>query len=81
MNNTINQLFESSDLALVTFLSLLFPIDNIDRSNPRRAVFLFKQTEELNKQVQAFWRGETHVEPRAYFDALRRIKSRLYEDR
>ena len=81
MNNNINQFFESSDLALVAFLSLLFPIENIDKSNPRKAIFLFKQTQELDKAVQDYWRGETRVEPRAFFDELRRIKSRLYADR
>ena len=81
MNTEIHhQLFESADLALVAFLSLSFPIESINKSNPRKAIFNFVQTAELNKQVKAYWRGETRVEPRAYFDALRRIKSRLYED-
>jgi hypothetical protein len=81
MNTKLPQLYESSDLALVAYLSLSFPIESINKSNPRKAVFNFVQTTELDKQANAFWRGETRVEPRAYFDALRRIKSRLYEDR
>lgn len=79
MNTKINQsAFQSSDLALVAYLALLFPIESIDRSNPRKAIFLLKQTKELNEQVQAYWRGDARVEPRAYFDELRRIKSRIY---
>lgn len=81
MNKDINQFFESSDLALAAYLSALFPIESVDKSNPRKAIFLFKQTQELDKEVRAYWRGETRVEPRTYFDELRRIKSRLYADR
>jgi len=82
MNTKLHQLpYETSDLALVAFLSLLFPIESIDKSNPRKAIFLFTQTQELDKQVRSYWRGETRVEPRAYFDELRRIKSRIYADR
>jgi len=82
MNKQIQKpLFESSDLALVAFLSLLFPIESIDKTNPRKAIFLFSKTRELDEQVRGYWRGETRVEPRAYFDALRRIKARIYADR
>lgn len=82
MSRQIHQsLFESSDLALVAFLSLISPIESIDKSNPRKAVFIFSQTQELDKQVRDYWRGETRVEPRAFFDALRRIKARIYADR
>jgi len=78
---TQDQYFQSSDLALVACLSLSFPIESIDRSNPRKAVFCFKKSQELNERVQAYWRGETKVETRAYFDELRRIKARLYAGR
>lgn len=74
-------LYQCSDLALVAYLSLSFPIESIDRSNSRKAVFYFKKSKELNEQIQAYWRGETKVETRTYFDELRRIKARLYEGR
>lgn len=81
MNKQINQLFQSSDLALVSYLALLFPIESINKSNPRKTIFHFNQTEKLDEQVQNYWRGEARVEPRAYFDELRRIKSRIYAER
>jgi len=83
MNKKLNQdqYFQSSDLALVAYLSLSFPIESIDRSNPRKAVFCFKKSKELDENIQSYWRGETKVETRAYFDELRRIKARLYEGR
>lgn len=81
MNTKLTQPFESSDLALVAYLSLQFPIESIDKSNPRKAVFIFSKTKALDEQVQSYWRGETQVEPRAYFDELRRIKSRIYAGR
>lgn len=81
MNKQINQLFQSSDLALVSYLALLFPIESINKSNPKKTIFHFNQTEELDEQVQTYWRGMARVEPRAYFDELRRIKSRIYAER
>jgi hypothetical protein len=81
MNTKLTQPFESSDLALVAYLSLQFPIESIDKSNPRKAVFAFTKTKDLDEQVQSYWRGETRVEPRAYFDELKRIKSRIYAGR
>lgn len=75
-------LYKTSDLALAATISLQFPIDFIDKtSNPRKAIFLFKQSKGLDKLIDSYWRDEARVNPRAYFDKLRSIKSRLYAGR
>jgi len=77
----LKSLYKTSDLALAAIISLQSPIELIDRTNPRKALFFFKRSKKLDKAIKAYWRGETRVEPRAYFDELRRIKARLYEGR
>lgn len=48
--------FSSSDLALAPVVSLHFPIDSIDRTNSRKAKFLFKREEGLDGLVKKYWR-------------------------
>ena len=70
--------YHCTDLALVTVISLFYPIEAIDHQNPRKAEFLFKREDGLDALVERYWRGELKVEPQAYFNALRVIKARLY---
>jgi hypothetical protein len=76
----INDYYSTSDLALATALSLWFPVEAIDKTNPHKAIFLFKRNEELDQLLEAFWRRELKVEPQAYFNQLKAIKSRLYSE-
>lgn len=73
--------YSTVDLALVTTLSLFYPIEAIDRQNPHKAIFLFKRDESLDQLVEAYWRGELKVNPATYFNQLKIIKARLYEER
>jgi hypothetical protein len=75
-----NDFFRTADLALATTLSLFCPLEAIDRENSRKAQFIFKRDVGLDELVQGYWRRELKVEPQAYFDAMRMIKGRLYEN-
>ena len=57
----INQYWQSADLALVTTISLWYPIEAIDRSNPSKAVFLFKRDEQLDQLLESYWKKELKV--------------------
>ncbi|MBI2038908.1 MAG: hypothetical protein HYT22_01330 [Candidatus Niyogibacteria bacterium] len=70
--------YRTADLALAAALSLFVPLEAIDKTDYRRAYFVFPHSEELDELVAAFWRKELKVEPQAYFDELRAIKTRLY---
>lgn len=70
--------FYVSDLGLATTLSLHFPIKTIDRSNPRRVVFVFDQTDDLNDFVNRYWRNEIVVEPQTFTNQIKNIKTRIY---
>ena len=70
----------ATDLALVAALSLQFPIEQIDKTNPRKVKFSLKDSDALRSLVQAYWRKELRIEPRSYYDQLRTLKSLLYSE-
>ena len=78
-NKTVKDYYQTSDLACAAVLSLSFPIELVDRSDPRRACFMFNRTENLDEFLKQYLRGELRVEPRAFFNAIKTIKIRLYE--
>ena len=70
--------FISSDLAIVAAISLYFPIIEVDKTNPRKAEFIFERNLKLESLLDKYWKKELLIEPRAYFDQLKAIKARLY---
>ncbi len=72
-------LYSTSDLALAAAISILHPVEAIDKANPRKALFIFKSTSKLLQTVEMYWRGELKVDPKEYFNALKNLKGRLYE--
>lgn len=72
------QCFETNDLSIATTLSLFFPIENIDKTNPRKALFIFDRRKELDDLIDRYWKKELLIEPRAYFDNLKALKARIY---
>ncbi|OGZ13850.1 MAG: hypothetical protein A2942_02840 [Candidatus Lloydbacteria bacterium RIFCSPLOWO2_01_FULL_50_20] len=80
--NTVNEndLFESTDLSLVSAL-LCFGavIEHVDRSAPR-ANFSIHREKGLNELVRAFFAHELKVDPLVYFNCIREAKTRLYQD-
>ena len=71
--------YSTSDLSLATTLSLYHPIVEINRSNPRKAVFVFERTPGLQKLIEEYFRNEIKVAPQIYFNQLRVVKARLYD--
>ena len=70
--------YQTSDLALATMISLFYPIEAVDRTNPRKAQFLFCRDENLDDLIEKYWRGDLNVEPQQFFNQLRIVKARLY---
>jgi hypothetical protein len=79
ITRNINQEYRTSDLACASALSLFVSVLDLDKSDPRRAQFIFKRTEELDELIEQFRMQELSVEPRAYFDQIKALKTRLYE--
>lgn len=76
--NTVPQFYKTSDLGLATSLSLFFPVREIDRSGPRKVLFVFNLTDELNDFVNKYWRNEIVVEPQTFTNQIKNIKTRIY---
>lgn len=73
-----NDFYRTTDLALATAIYLFYPLETIEKQNPRKAQFTFKHKKGLDELIEKYWKGELKVEPQAYFNALRIIKARLY---
>jgi hypothetical protein len=78
MNTTLDYYF-SSDLNLSTVISLYFPIDSIDKSNPQKAVFIFRRENGLDDLIANYWARRLQIEPQALLTQLKSTKTRLYE--
>ena len=72
--------YMTPDLALAAALSLWFPIEVMDKTNPQKAVFIFKRVQELEEVVESYWKKELKVEPQSYFTQIKSVKTRLYNE-
>lgn len=75
----MDKYYSSNDLALVSFLSLYFPIEAIDKTDSSKATFLFDRSAELENLIEAYWKRKVQVNPQDYFNAIKNTKSRLYQ--
>lgn len=73
-----SELFSTTDLTTAVTLSLFFPIEAIDKTDPSKATFLFKRVDNFDQVLEAFWRRGLSVEPQAFSSQLKAIKTRLY---
>ena len=71
--------FRTSDLSLATAISVFgIAIEAMQQSDSERMFFIFTKSEKLTDIVNRFWRGELLVEPQAYFNQLKVLKTRIY---
>lgn len=79
MNNKINR-FQTESFPLAALLLCEgYPIVSIDRTNPRRAVFIFETTDSLINIIDDYRKGLIKVNPKTYYYAQREIKELLYD--
>jgi hypothetical protein len=70
---------KTSDLALATAISVLgVAIEAMQETDGERMNFIFTKSERLTDIVNRYWRGELLVEPQAYFNQLKVLKTRIY---
>lgn len=80
MKNDDFNVFSTYDLALASALvSCGFSITGIEKTQyGGRATFVFNKSNKLDEVIQAYWADQLQVNPKAYFDVLKHIKTRLY---
>lgn len=75
----MNDYYYTNDLGLAAAISLFYPLESIDKTNPQRAQFVFKREPQLDELIQSYWQGELKANLQAYWNQLKITKSRLYE--
>jgi hypothetical protein len=76
----MNNLFETSDYHLcVTLCVLGYILVSIDRTNPNRNIFQFKNEQGLQNDVEAFFKGNLRLDPRLVLLQAKLVKNRLRE--
>lgn len=74
------QHFRTPDLATVAVL--LYKdcrLVTLDRTDKQRAVFVFEESPELQKILQAYWSGELVCPAQSLLASLKRAKHILYD--
>ncbi len=70
--------YQTTDLSIATTLSLFYPIVEIGTKNAKRVEFTFAHTKELDSLINQYWQGKLKVEPASYFNQLKILKGRIY---
>lgn len=80
--NTKNE--KSPHLGLSDFYGTAFllasgaPILSVDKTNPRRVVFLFADNKRNQQLVEDFMFGRGQISPKRFIAAIREVKQLLY---
>lgn len=79
--NSNTQQFSSYDLGLAASLVCNgFPVDFLDKSNPRKVEFYFQRADGLDQTIQMYWANQLQVPALSYFNALKMLKNRIYSE-
>lgn len=75
--------YSTSSIALATAIQLASEskLQLVDRSRPDRCEFIFDRTSDLDQVVSLFWQKALPLDALSYFETLRYIKARLYEQK
>lgn len=73
--------FKSSDFYLACFLFAAgVALESVDKSNPKRAVFIFESSKKVESQIQYFLENKATINPRDFAHAIKELKQRLYSN-
>jgi len=73
-----NNIYKTSDLSLATVLSLYYSVQAVDKSDPKRVIFIFVRDKNFDLYIERFYRGTLRVDPQEYFQHLKSLKNRIY---
>lgn len=74
-------LFSTDNFALAIFLKIKnCKLLQINKQNPRRAIFIFEDTPERERLTKDYWEGKTFVEPQSFYNTQRELKTLLYDN-
>jgi len=71
--------FMTFDLGLASALATLgYELWEVDKTNPRKAQFIFMRGEGIDKAVNDYWNNNLAVNARSIVDNQKMLKNRLY---
>ena len=70
-----------TDLAIASYLSLDFPLLDLNLIEGTKYEFIFSNSLELQKAVDDFYSNHALVNPLTYFNAIKYLKGRIYSRR
>ena len=74
-----NGTFSTDSFILASYLlSYECILINIAKTNPHRALFVFKKSAELDELIEKFHSYQAKIEPHKFFNAQKDLKQRLY---
>lgn len=57
-----------------------FELLSLNRSNPRKVLFIFRREESIDETANAYFANQLTLNVRSFFDQLRALKNRLYSE-
>ena len=76
---SISSTYKTSDFQLATFLAAEgFDLMNLDRTNPKRVEFIFKNNVDISNSLKNFWANKARINPRSFAYYQKLLKHRLY---
>lgn len=74
-----NNFYETNSLVLAsTIVCLGISLDSVIKNPDGKAIFVFPKSDNLDQIIESFWQKILRVEPNAFFESQRFLKSRIY---
>lgn len=78
-HNDNQAIFPTDNFQLASYLlSCSCPLVSVDKTNPKRVVFIFENSSKREKFTQEFLSYQGMVEPHKFFSAQRDLKQLIY---
>ena len=72
-------IFSTFDLGCsAALLCAGFELLSLDKSNPNKAMFVFRCENNIREVIESYWADNLEVKARSFFDAIKALKNRLY---
>jgi len=79
--NTPDGVFSTYDMGLaVALLATKYELISLDRSTPRKVLFVFKREEGIEETAENYWSDTLSVQARTFFDTQKMLKNRMYSE-
>jgi|GEM_PF-743336 len=77
----IEETYETHDLGCcAALLCVGHELNRLDRQDSRKAMFVLRRTDDIDKHANAYWQDTLMVPARMYFDTIKMLKNRLYSE-